>query len=79
MNKNGYKFDWEKVVHVADDAPQEYRPSGIGVIVGMRTIETQLESKGAGCPIGSVLFQVEFGNDGLTIEMLEQYIRPGAS
>ena len=79
MNEEDYRFDWEEAVHVTEDAPRKYRPSGIGVIVGMRTIETEIQSKGASCPIGSVLFQVEFGDDGEIIEMLEAYIWAGPS
>ena len=70
MKEPHYKYDWNEVVSIVENAPEELRPSQACVVVGMRVIENKLQADAAACSIGSILFQVEF-SDGHIIEVEE--------
>lgn len=77
MKEPNYKYDWNEVVSIVENAAEEFRPSQVCAVVGMRIIENKLQAEAAGFSIGSILFQVEF-SDGHIIEVGESLLQKKA-
>lgn len=68
-----YRFDWGDTARIARNAPESYHPGTRVAIVGMWTVRNELEARAANCPIGTVLYTVEY-DDGSSVELPEKYV-----
>lgn len=68
-----YRYDYGQRVRVAADAPQSLAPGSDVDVVGMRTVQREIESSTTGYPIGSRLYIIEYA-DGSSKEVPEKYI-----
>ncbi len=62
------RFTWGDSVRVIADAPECYRPGAIGSICGMRTADSDNVAEQFQCPIGSVIYIIEY-TDGSSTEV----------
>jgi len=67
------RFTGGDSVRIVADAPPAYRPSNLGSICGMRTIDSKEIAAVLGSEIGTTFYIVEFG-DGVSTEIPDQYI-----
>jgi hypothetical protein len=60
-------------VRIAADAPERYCPDAMGSACGFRVVASEMESKAAGEPVGTLLWLVEF-SDGSAREVPAHYL-----
>ena len=59
---------WGDTVRVKSNADPEMRPGGLAAVCGIRQVETAEQERLFGCPVGTTLYLVEFG-DGSELEV----------
>lgn len=60
-------------VRIKMSASAEMRPGTLAAVCGMREVETVAQSQELGCPIGTTLYLVEFG-DGASVEIPKEFV-----
>lgn len=60
-------------VRISTTAPEKYRPSELGDVCGIWTVDTEINAEARGEALGTVIYTVEFG-DGASIEIPEYYL-----
>ena len=69
------RFTWGDTVRVKPDAPAEMRAGERGDVVAVTEIDTQEKADVYDVPVGSTVYQVEFG-DGGAVEIGELWLEP---
>lgn len=64
---------WGDTIRIKMGASTESRPGALATVCGMREVETPEQSEQFGCPIGTTLYLVEFG-DGTSDEIPEEFV-----
>jgi hypothetical protein len=59
---------WGDTVRIRLNAKPEQRPGVLAAVCGLREVETEEQARQFGCPIGTTLYLVEYG-DGTAIEV----------
>ncbi len=67
------KFTWGDAVRVKPGAPAQMRAGERGDVVAITEIDTQEKARGYNVPVGSTVYQVEFG-DGEAVEIEEAWL-----
>lgn len=70
------KFTWGDSVCVKADAPEQYQPGEGASVCGLAEIETDARAIKYDCPIGSMIYTIEFGA-GSSIEVPERWPEHG--
>ena len=68
-------FYWGDNVSVRQSAPKMFRPGSVGVICGIRLVDTEDLMKIFGQKLNSEVYLVEFG-DGESIEIPTRFLQP---
>lgn len=71
--KRPKQFFWKDKVVVDKLAPSKFNPSALGIIEGVRVIDTTEESKFYEVPLGSSVYLVSFSK-GLEVEIPVEYL-----
>lgn len=59
---------WGDTVRIKSSATPEQRPGVIASVCGLREVETEEQARQFGCPVGTTLYLVEYG-DGVAVEL----------
>ena len=72
------RFTWGDTVRIKACAPAELRAGHCGEVVAITEIDTQEKAELYEAPVGSTVYQVEFG-DGEAVEIMEAWVEAAPS
>ena len=55
---------WGDTVRIRSNAKPEQRPGALAAVCGLREVETEEQARQFGCPIGTALYLIEYGDGG---------------
>jgi hypothetical protein len=59
---------WGDTIRIRPSATPEQRPGALASVCGLRDVETEEQARQFGCPVGTTLYLLEYG-DGVAVEL----------